>query len=400
VQSGEFGGGLQIRREHFDITNNLMRLLILIHEYPPIGGGGGAAARDICRGLACRGHEVKVLTAHCKGLPSREMDENVEVIRLRSLRRQSFRAGLPEMAAFVLAGLWAGRRLIHTWQPDVIHAHFAVPAGAGAWGLSRLARIPYVLTAHLGDVPGGVPEKTGSWFRWLMPFTHRIWRDATRVVAVSGFTRDLALGHYHVPITVIPNGVELSALAPLEIRLNDPPRIVFAGRFVGQKNPMQVPRVLATLKDLCWECLMLGDGALLEETRAEIGRLGLADRFTLPGWVTPQDVLDELLRADILFMPSRSEGLPVVGVQALAYGLALVVGRAGGFVDLVAQGKNGFIHDPDDTDGMSASLRALLADSSALRRARQNSLARAEAFDLVRVVDSYEEIFQSLTRPA
>jgi glycosyltransferase involved in cell wall biosynthesis len=249
-------------------------------------------------------------------------------------------------------------------------------------------------------VPGGVPEKTGSWFRWLMPFTHRIWRDATRVVAVSGFTRDLALGHYHVPITVIPNGVELSALAPLEIRLNDPPRIVFAGRFVGQKNPMQVPRVLATLKDLCWECLMLGDGALLEETRAEIGRLGLADRFTLPGWVTPQDVLDELLRADILFMPSRSEGLPVVGVQALAYGLALVVGRAGGFVDLVAQGKNGFIHDPDDTDGMSASLRALLADSSALRRARQNSLARAEAFDLVRVVDSYEEIFQSLTRPA
>jgi len=373
-----------------------MRLLVLIHEYPPIGGGGGAAARDLCRGLARRGHDIKVLTAHYKGLPLREMDEGVDVIRLRSRRRQPFRAGLPEMGTFVLAGLWAGRGLTRVWRPDVIHAHFAVPAGAAAWALSRLTHIPYILTAHLGDVPGGVPEKTGKWFRWLMPFTHRIWRDAARVVAVSGFTRDLALKHYHTRIDVIPNGVDLSALAPSEIKLNDPPRLVFAGRFVAQKNPLQVPRVLATLKDLPWECSMLGDGALLEETRAEIARLGLSERFRLPGWVTPQAVLDEFSRADILFMPSRSEGLPVVGVQALACGLALVVGRAGGFVDLVSDGENGSLHDPDDADGMSASLRALLADASALRRARQNSLARAEAFDITRVVNAYESLLKEI----
>lgn len=373
-----------------------MRLLVITHEYPPIGGGGGAAARDICRGLARRGHDVKVLTAHYKGLPTRESDEGVDVMRLRSWRGQPFRAALPEMAAFVLAGLWAGRRLTRAWQPDVLHAHFAVPAGASAWMLSRATHIPYMLTAHLGDVPGGVPEKTDHWFRWLLPFTHRIWRDAARVVAVSNYTRDLALKHYNVPIDVIPNGVDVSALAPSEIKLNDPPRIVFAGRFVTQKNPLLVPRVLATLKDLRWECSMLGDGALLEETRAEIARLGIADRFHLPGWVTPQTVLDEFARADILFMPSRSEGLPVVGVQALARGLALVVGRAGGFVDLVTEGKNGSLHDPDDSDGLSSSLRALLADASALRRARQNSLARAAEFDITRVVDAYEHLFKEI----
>ena len=141
---------------------------------------------------------------------------------------------------------------------------------------------------------------------------------------------------------------------------------------------------------------MLGDGALLEETCAEIARLGLSERFRLPGWVTPQAVLDEFLRADILFMPSRSEGLPVVGVQALACGLSLVVGRAGGFVDLVSDGENGSLHDPDDADGMSASLRGLLADASALRRARQNSLARAEAFDITRVVNAYESLLKEI----
>ncbi|MDP1579991.1 MAG: glycosyltransferase family 4 protein, partial [Candidatus Didemnitutus sp.] len=135
---------------------------------------------------------------------------------------------------------------------------------------------------------------------------------------------------------------------------------------------------------------------LLEETRTEIARLGLSDRFRLPGWVTPQTVLDEFARADILFMPSRSEGLPVVGVQALARGLALVVGRAGGFVDLVSDGENGSLHDPDDADGFSSSLRVLLADASALRRARQNSLARAAEFDIMRVVDAYEKLLKEI----
>ncbi|RJP48020.1 MAG: glycosyltransferase family 4 protein [Anaerolineaceae bacterium] len=375
-----------------------MRLLVITHEYPPIGGGGGAAARDICRGLARRGHEVKVLTAHFKRLPTRESDQDVDVIRLRSWRGQPFRASLPEMGTFVLASLWAGRRLTRVWQPDAIHAHFAVPAGAAAWMLSRSTCVPYIVTAHLGDVPGGVPEKTDNWFRWLLPFTHRIWRDAARVVAVSNYTRGLALKHYNVPIDVIPNGVDVSALAPRGLKVNNPPHIVFAGRFVAQKNPLLVPRVLATLKDLRWECSMLGDGALLEETRAEIARLGLVDRVHLPGWVTPQNVLVEFARSDILFMPSRAEGLPVVGVQALASGLALIVGRTGGFADLVSDGENGFLHDADDADGLASSLHSLLSDPAALLSARQKSLALARTFDIEHIVDEYEKILLSINR--
>jgi glycosyltransferase involved in cell wall biosynthesis len=371
-----------------------MRVLVLIHEFPPIGGGGGAAARDICTGLAKRGHDVKVLTAHFGDLPKRETVDGVDVIRLASLRRQAFRARLPEMAAFVLAGLWAGSRLTGRWRPDVLHAHFAVPAGALAWGLSHLTHIPYVLTAHLGDVPGGVPEKTGDWFRFIKPFTYPIWRGARRVAAVSQFTRDLALQNYNVPIDVIPNGVDLAALQPQTLELHKPPRLVFAGRFVEQKNPLQIVRVLSRLRDLNWTCSLLGNGALLEATRAEIVALGLTDRFHLPGWVKPEQVVDEFHRSDILFMPSRSEGLPVVGVQALACGLALVVGRAGGFVDLV--NGNGSLHAPDDADGMEQSLRALLSDPAALFLARQKSLELAQAFDIEHVVDEYEGIFKEI----
>ena len=89
-----------------------MRILTLIYEFPPIGGGGGRAAYDICKGLAALGHEVTVLTAHMKNLPFEEHKDGIRVVRISSLRRETFGASFLTMLAYVLAGLWAGLRLI------------------------------------------------------------------------------------------------------------------------------------------------------------------------------------------------------------------------------------------------------------------------------------------------
>ena len=158
-----------------------MKILVLIHEFPPVGGGGGRVARDIALGLAERGHEVRVLSAHMDGLPLSEDIGGVKLERIHTRRKAAFRAGLFEMASYDLAAWDAGRRIMRTWQPDVIHAHFAVPAGAAAFALSKLTGIPYALTAHLGDVPGAVPEKTDRWFKWIYPLTPPIWRGAGKI---------------------------------------------------------------------------------------------------------------------------------------------------------------------------------------------------------------------------
>jgi glycosyltransferase involved in cell wall biosynthesis len=368
-----------------------MRILVLIHEFPPIGGGGGRVAEDICGKLAKRGHEVKVLTAHIKGLPYKEERNGSEIVRFRTLRTQPYRASFLSMALYVLAGLWVGFRLIGSFKPDMIHAHFAVPAGALAWILSLITRIPYVLTVHLGDVPGGVPEKTDEWFRWIYPLTPNIWRDAREIVAVSEFTRQLALKRYNEKIQVVPNGVDLNTLMPSQIFLNDPPRIVFAGRFMEQKNPLQVVQTLNELKELNWECAMIGDGPLMEDVQCAINDFGLKDRFQLTGWIEPQSVLAWFDKSDILFMPSRSEGMPVVGVQALAKGLAIVANRVGGFVDLVDNDKNGYLET--DTAKFSTLLSGLLSDSNRLLSFRNASLEKAKAFELEQIVREYESIF-------
>lgn len=372
-----------------------MKILVLNHEFSPIGGGGGRVALDICRGLVERGHQVTALTAHLAGLPQRENLAGLELIRLPSLRREPFRADLIAMSAYVLAGLWAGYILSWRNRPDVIHVHFAVPAGASAWALSKLTNIPYVLTVHLGDVPGGVPEKTDRWFRWILPFTHPIWRDAKQVVAVSHYTRQLALRYYSRPIEVIPNGVDLEKLQPQALQVNRPPQIVFAGRFVPQKNPRVIVDILAGLSDLAWHCVMLGDGPLMDEVRHAISSQGLEERFTLTGWVSPEDVLAWFDRSDILFLPSLSEGLPVVGVQALAKGLAIIASRVGGLVDLVEQDQNGGLYAPDDFEGMKQGLRTLLTDHQRLLICRQKSLSLAQAFDMRLVVDAYERILEA-----
>lgn len=376
---------------------NNMRILTIIHEFPPIGGGGGRAAYDICSELAARGHDVTVLTAHMAGLPNNEMQDGFRLIRIPSKRTEAFSASFQTMLAFDLAGLWAGLSFIWRSRPDIIHTHFAVPAGALAFALSVLTGVPYILTAHLGDVPGGVPEKTARWFSWLQPFTKPIWRRAKQVVAVSEFTRQLALAHYPVDIRVIPNGADFTHLTTENIAVNQPPRIVFAGRFVSQKNPLAIIRILSMLKDLDWTCSMLGDGPMFEEVKAEIEKHGMTERFYLTGWVTPADVLNEFSQSDILFMPSLSEGLPVVGVDALMKGLAIVASRIGGFLDLVDSDRNGYLIDLKDEAGFSSALRELISNRERLAQFRQSSLEKSKNFDIGKIVRQYEEILHRST---
>jgi len=370
-----------------------MRILVLIHEYPPIGGGGGRVAQDLCQGLARRGHELRVLTAHFGDLSMEENQAGVVVQRLVSGRREPFRADLRAMMGYIWRAFWEGRKVIRRWKPDLIHVHFAVPAGPVAWALARSSGLRYVLTAHLGDVPGGVPEKTGRWFRWIFPLTPPIWRGAAAVVAVSEYTRSLAIQHYPLPVQVIPNGVDLELLDPGEIQVHHSPQVVFAGRFVPQKNPLQVVQSLSGLRHLPWHCAMVGDGPLRPAVEAEIARLGLAERFTLPGWLEPDQVIEWFQQSDILVMPSRSEGLPVVGVQALAMGLALVLNQVGGCIDLVVPGENGFLIPVEDSQAFEQALGKLLGDAGLLLASRQASRRLASRFDLRAVVESYEALF-------
>lgn len=373
-----------------------MKILTLIHEYPPIGGGGGRVAQDLVAGFIKAGHSVKIITSRLNGDEDQIISEQLELRRAGYPRKAAFHVSIWEMLNYDISAFFKGIKLIKSWRPDVIHAHFAVPAGAVACLLSIVTGIPYVLTVHLGDVPGAVPDKTSRWFHWVYPFTPPIWKKAAKVIAVSQFTKDLALKHYKVPINVIHNGVDLSALPSHNRSFNPsrPVRLIFAGRLTEQKKPFDLMNALGKLAGKNWTLSVMGDGPLLLPTRRLAEQLGISHQITFNGWVTPEQVLNAFAEHDILLLPSSSEGLSVVGVQALAMGLAMILSEAGGNPELI-NGNNGVLIPVGDVDALSNSIRIFIEDWERLKFAQQASQEYAQRFSLKMVVDQYLSVLNS-----
>jgi glycosyltransferase involved in cell wall biosynthesis len=142
--------------------------------------------------------------------------------------------------------------------------------------------------------------------------------------------------------------------------------------------------------------MMLGDGPLRQSVLKEIQISGLEDRITAPGWVTPEEVIQWFSRSDILFMPSFAEGLPVVGVQSLAMGLSIVASRIGGFIDLVDEGKNGYLIGHENPKGFVNRLEELLSNPAQLQAFRLSSRKKAYHFDIEKIAEAYEDLFLSV----
>jgi glycosyltransferase involved in cell wall biosynthesis len=373
-----------------------VKILLLCYEYPPIGGGGGRVAGQVAASLARRGHHVRVLTAGMRHLPRREMQGQVEVLRPASFRRREDTCTVPEMALYLATSLLPVLREARRWRPDVVHAHFAVPTGPLALAAKVFTGVPYVLTAHLGDVPGGVPEQTDHLFRLLGPFVTPVWRRAQRVTAVSRFVAGLATKAYGVNPIVIPNGV--NPIARLEWRVHSPRRIIMVGRLSVQKNPLLAIEALALIKEMDWSFDVIGDGPLGPEVRTLGEQLGIGGRVTLHGWISSAQVAQVMSAADVLLMPSLQEGLPMVAIEAMQRGLVIVGSEIDGMRDVVEEGRNGFLCELSPA-AFAQKLRALLADAEMLERMRRASREKAGDFDLEKTVTAYEAVLQESSLP-
>lgn len=371
-----------------------MKILVLCYEYPPIGGGGGRVAKTVAEALVQRGHEVRVQTA-ALGLDSeREQIGGVDVHRTASGRSVPDTCRVHEMGLYCATSFFPTLRHIREWRPDVIHAHFAMPTGMLAWAAHRVTKVPYVLTAHLGDVPGGVPDQTDKLFRLIGPVAKAVWKNAAATTAVSSFVQRLASESYQRDVERVLNGIDLTG-TPAPAPSGDVPRIVFVGRFNPQKCPDFLIDVLAKLATKSWQATLIGDGPVMPVVRKKIEQYQLTDRVTLTGWLDGASVEQLVREADIFVMPSTSEGLPVAAIEALKQGLAIAASDIPGVMDIVTNGVNGLLLPVQDLSAWSDGLDALLDNRDRLTAFKQASSQKAHDFDLGDVVDQYEAILIS-----
>jgi glycosyltransferase involved in cell wall biosynthesis len=206
----------------------------------------------------------------------------------------------------------------------------------------------------------------------------------------------LARAAYGVDPVVIPNGVDLQKAPASASRPGETIKFIFAGRMVLQKNLSWGLDRLAALRDRNWTFDLYGDGPCRADLEKQCLDLGLTERVKFHGWISPEDVDREMANADILFMPSLSEGLSLSAVNALAYGLAFACSRIGGFADIVVDGKNGMSAPPDDAQGFERGLANLLDDPERLFGMKQTSKQMAGSFERKLVAKSYETVFSNV----
>jgi glycosyltransferase involved in cell wall biosynthesis len=374
-------------------TPNALRILILCYEWPPIGGGGGRAAKEIAEALVRRGHEVQVQTARFLGLPPYEVINGVHVHRGPSLRRNKDRSSPFEMASYVCLNIVPAIQRVREFKPDLIHAHFAVPTGALALPVSRLGKVPYLITAHLGDVPGAIPDQTDHLFRWLNPFIRPIWRNAAAIVAVSRFVAGLAKQAYGRDVNVIPNGISLQSRPDVPKSSSKTPRLIFVGRLNRQKNLDFLPDILTEIADLEWELDIVGEGEEGPALRTAFAKL--SSRIFFHGWLSPAEVEAKLRNAEIFLLPSHVEGLSVAALEALKFGLVVIGADIPSLRECIEPNANGYLIPTGDRDLWISTLRTLLTDSGRRLTMRQQAWRLVERFDLEKIADEYEELFRA-----
>jgi len=243
---------------------------------------------------------------------------------------------------------------------------------------ARRARVPFVAW-----VRGWTGE---TWRVRLYEAVHRmVLRRADLVVAVSQSlaNRCERVGVKRERLRVIPNAVEtdgLTGVPPVDLRaeLGVPPGcplVLSVGRLSAEKGHRYLVEAahLVTAERPDTHFVVLGDGRERTRLEGKARRLGLNGRFVFPGFRA--DARQLMTQADVLALPSLTEGLPNVVLEAFAVGVPVVATAVGGVPELVRDGENGWLVPRADAAGLASALAAALADPG--ERARRGAAGQA-----------------------
>ncbi len=173
--------------------------------------------------------------------------------------------------------------------------------------------------------------------------------------------------------------------------------VLGAGRLVREKG---FDRLLAGFAPVArdhpeWRLRLHGQGKAEESLRHQAARLGIADQVDFAGYTT--DMAGAMAQASVFALTSRSEGLPMVLLEAMSQGLPLVaMDCQRGPGEIVHDGKNGFLVDDGDVAGFTAALRTLVERDDVRRRCGRESLEESHRYDARTVIAEWKSLLDRL----
>ena len=273
------------------------------------------------------------------------------------------------------------------YKPDIIGLFAA-----------RRANVPVVSVAH------GWTSAT-----WKVRLNERVdryamrWMDKVVCVSEAQAAKVRKAGVAEEKIAVIHNAVGDEAFtvdAAYQQKLlsffDKPYRYIIgaAGRLSPEKGFEQLVKAAMHVKDAGF--IVFGEGPLRESLTRQIEASDLRDRFILAGFHA--DASKYFGHFDVLALPSYTEGLPVVILEAMAAGVPVVATRVGGVPEVVADGRTGYLVAPGDASALAQKISEVLGDGER-RKAMGEQARRAiqSAFSCRTQAEAYEAVFASLS---
>ena len=385
-----------------------MRIAYLAQSYPPMVSGAAIVAEQLAKEMAKREHEVLVIAASDKDQPYITLQENLQVLRLKSIYNP-MRVG----QRFLLFPRYHVMRALEEFQPDIIHSHEPLQMGLLGLAYARRAKIPITLTVHqlpwfiaayLPNFLRTLVEKSlWSYARWLL-------KRFTFIIAPTKSTSTFIHQKTRLQSTTISYGLDLNIFHPplsadegmaTRQKWNLPPcvpLILHVGRLDTDKHADRVILAAAqAMEHSDAHLLIVGDGRQRNHLIKLCRALKIEERVHFTGYVSVQRGLPELYRTACMFVTaSEIETQGIVLLEAAASGLPLVAVDATCIAEIVYDGANGYLTKAGDVHAMSQSMIKILADPHRTASMGRVSLTLAEGHPNQATFDEHERIYQQM----
>lgn len=246
---------------------------------------------------------------------------------------------------------------------DLIHVHdwMTFPAGIAA---KKISGKPLVAHVHSTEF-----DRSGYHVNPAIYEVERLGLEAAdQVIAVSNYTRDMIVRNYYIEqekVLTVYNAVEQThEISKRSVaKKGNQGTVLFAGRITGQKGPeyfVEAARlVLREMPDVRF--VMAGKGDQLNQMVSKTIAFGIHENFDFPGFLSPEALIGQFCRAEVLVMPSVSEPFGMVAIEAARAGLPAIVSRQAGVGEVL---KNLLIVDYWNAHAIADFILGLLRDDA------------------------------------
>ena len=363
-----------------------MRIAIIVTQYPPnYIGGTELQAQHIAEQLSDRGHDVQVITQYDEETSTIEKIGNK--LKIHRLKKQSF----PFAKTFFLM-IYNTLRIASRIRYDIFLAFTLYPSGLAAILAGKLYQKPVVVWGRGNDVY----VKVNYIVQTIRLF---VLMSADIIVAQTNNMkkRFLEIWPHIKSLKIVPNALNLKTFKMKKIRkFSSSPSLTYVGGLrpvKGLEHLIEAFRqVLQEMPDV--KLYLVGEGEDKGRLLRLAKKLDVNEKIIWVGQVNHEKVVEYLHLSWVFVLPSLSEGLPNVLLEAMACGVPCVATAVGGVPDIIENNVNGLLVKPEDPQLLGQAIITLLKDEKLRQRISENNRKDVRKYDSIRVTKMVESILK------